>query len=199
MGANTDLEHNDPTVGFQHPEALEFLKSDPGYYRIDTGTGVWDVWQPDASLLYGIFDVSGIWNPLQLADYRRYWDAVGLRGLRSSRLYDFVNAKYVIGHKDVPLDWDKFVPVFDRDPQVNIYLNTQALPRAILVHQAVAVPDQESAFVQIQDPGFDPASGVVVEGGRALPGSGGAREWRREGTKVRRWPRPHDRKSWPRR
>ncbi len=168
MGAYTDLEHNDPTVGFQHPEAIEFLKSDPGYYRIDTGTGVWDVWQPDASLLYGIFDVSGIWNPLQLADYDRYWDAVGLRGLRSSRLYDFVNAKYVIGHKDVPLDWDKFVPVFDRDPQVNIYLNTQALPRAILVHQAVAVPDQESAFVQIQDPGFDPASSVVVEGGRPL-------------------------------
>jgi hypothetical protein len=168
MGAYTDLEYNDPTVGFQHPEAIEFLKSDPGYYRIDTGTGVWDVWQPDASLLYGISDVSGIWNPLQLADYDRYWDAVGLRGLRSSRLYDFVNAKYVIGHKDVPLDWDKFVPVFDLDPQVNIYLNTQALPRAILVHQAIAVPDQESAFIQIQDPGFDPASSVIVEGGKSL-------------------------------
>jgi hypothetical protein len=174
MGAYTDLEHNDPTVGFQHPEAIEFLKSDPGYYRIDTGTGVWDVWQPDASLLYGIFDVSGIWNPLELADYRRYWDAVGIRGLRSSRLYDFVNAKYVVGHKDVPLDWDKFVPVFDRDPQVNVYLNTQALPRAILVHQTVAVSDQESAFVQIQEPGFDPASSVVVEGGKSLQGSKGA-------------------------
>ncbi len=176
MGAYTDLEHNDPTVGFQHPEAIEFLKADPGYYRIDTGTGVWDVWQPDASLLYGIFDVSGIWNPLQLADYKRYWDAVGLRGLRSSRLYDFVNAKYVIGHKDVPLDWDKFVPVFDHDPQVNIYLNTQALPRAILVHRAVAVPDQESAFIQIQEPDFDPASSVVVEGGKPLQGSRGAGE-----------------------
>jgi hypothetical protein len=174
MGAYTDLEHNDPTVGFQYPEAIEFLKSDPSYYRIDTGTGVWDVWQPDASLLYGIFDVSGIWNPLQLADYERYWDAVGLRGLRSSRLYDFVNAKYVIGHKDVPLDWDKFVPVFDRDPEINVYLNTQALPRAILVHQATAVPDQESAFVQIQDPSFDPASSVVVEGGKSLQGSNGA-------------------------
>ncbi|MBM4464625.1 MAG: YfhO family protein [Chloroflexi bacterium] len=176
MGAYIDLEHNDPTVGFQHPEAIEFLKSDPGYYRIDTGTGVWDVWQPNASLLYGLFDVSGIWNPLQLADYKRYWDAVGLRGLRSSRLYDFVNAKYVIGHKDVPLDWDKFVPVFDGDPQVNIYLNTRALPRAILVHQAIVVPDQEGAFVAIQDPDFDPASSVIVEGGKALQGSRGAGE-----------------------
>jgi len=176
MGAYTDLEHNDPTVGFQHPETIEFLKSDPGYYRIDTGTGVGDVWQPDASLLYGIFDVSGIWNPLQLADYKRYWDAVGLRGLRSSRLYDFVNAKYVIGHKDVPLDWDKFVSVFDRDPQVNVYLNTKALPRAILVHQAVAVADQESAFVAIQDPSFDPGTSVVVEGGKTLQGSKRAEE-----------------------
>jgi hypothetical protein len=176
LGAYTDLEYNDPTVGFQHSEAIEFLKSDSSYYRIDTGTGVWNVWQPDASLLYGIFDVSGIWNPLQLADYERYWDAVGLRGLRSSRLYDFVNAKYVIGHKDVPLDWDKFVCVFDRDPQVNVYLNTQALPRAILVHQAVAVPDQESAFAQIQEPSFDPASSVVVEGEqrtREFNGQGG--------------------------
>jgi hypothetical protein len=101
---------------------------------------------------------------------------VGLRGLRSSRLYDFVNAKYVIGHKDVPLDWDKFVPVFDRDPQVNIYLNTKALPRAILVHQAIAVPDQESAYIQIQDLSFDPASSVVVEGGKPLQGSKGAGE-----------------------
>ncbi len=168
MGAYTDLEHNDPTVGFQHPEAIEFLKSDSGYYRIDSGTGVWDVWQPDASLLYGVFDVSGIWNPLLLADYDRYWDAVGLRGLRSSRLYDFLNAKYVIGHKDVPLDWDKFTCVFDRDPQVNIYLNTKALPRAILVHRAVAVADQESAFIRIQEPSFDPASSVVVEGGEPL-------------------------------
>jgi hypothetical protein len=173
MGAYTDLEHNDPTVGFQHSEAIEFLKSDPGYFRMDTGTGVRDVWQPNASLLYGVFDVSGLWNPLQLADYRRYWDAVGLTGLRSSRLYDFVNAKYVIGHKDVPLDWDKFVPVFDRDPQVNIYLNTQALPRALLVHQAVAVPDQESAFAQIQEPGFDPANSVVVEGEQRIRGFNG--------------------------
>jgi hypothetical protein len=186
MGAYIDLEPNDPTVGFQHPEAIEFLQADPGYYRIDTGTGVWDVWQPDASLLYGMFDVSGIWNPLQLADYKRYWDAVGLRGLRSSCLYDFVNAKYVIGHKDVPLDWDKFVPVFDDDPQVNIYLNTQALPRAILVHQAVAVPDQESAFAQIQEPDFDPASSVVVEGGKSLQGGKGAGEQGSKGAEEQR-------------
>ncbi len=168
LGAYTDLEPNDPTVGFRHPEAVQFLKSDPSYFRLDTRTGVWDVWQPNLSLLYGIDDVSGIWNPLELADYRRYWDAMALRGLRSSRLYDFLNAKYLVGHKDVELDWEKFVCVFDGDPQVNIYLNTKALPRALLVHRAIAVPDHESAFAAICEPDFDPASAVVVEGGKPL-------------------------------
>jgi hypothetical protein len=55
----------------------------------------------------------GVWQ--ELADYRRFCDIVGLKGLRSSRLYDFTNAKYVIGKKDVVLYWEKFVPVFDAD------------------------------------------------------------------------------------
>jgi hypothetical protein len=54
-----------------------------------------------------------VWQ--ELADYRRFCDIVGLKGLRSSRLYDFTNAKYVIGKKDVVLYWEKFVPVFDAD------------------------------------------------------------------------------------
>ncbi|MEM4723563.1 MAG: YfhO family protein, partial [Candidatus Hadarchaeum sp.] len=49
LGAYTELEFNDPTTGFQHPAAIAFLKNDPEYYRIDTRTGVWDVWQPNLS------------------------------------------------------------------------------------------------------------------------------------------------------
>jgi|Deesub1362B_J571_1020462.scaffolds.fasta_scaffold04030_2 hypothetical protein len=168
LGAYIDLEPNDPTVGFFHPEAVGFLKSDKTYYRIDTGTGILGVWQPNTSLLYEIFDVTGLWNPLQLADYKRYWDAVGRCGLRSSRLYDFTNAKYVIGLKDVTLDWEKFTPVFDGDPNVNIYLNTKALPRAFLVHRALVVDDHETALERIQEPGFDPSTTVIVEGGKPL-------------------------------
>jgi hypothetical protein len=149
QGAYIDLEPNDPTSGFHHPEAINFLKSDPNYFRLDTGTGVWGVWQ-------------------ELADYRRFWDIVGLKGLRSSRLYDFTNAKYVIGKKDVVLYWEKFVPVFNADPEVKIYLNTKALPRAQFIHRAISVPDHTSALEALKEPGFDPSSEVIVEGGKPL-------------------------------
>ena len=169
LGAYTDLELNDPTAGFEHPAAIAFLRSDPEYYRIDTRTEVWDVWQPDLSLLHGIFDVWGIYNPLVLADYHRYWESLGSR---SSPLYDFLNAKYVVGHKDVVLDWEKFALDFQADPDINIYKNTTVLPRAFVVHKSWSVPDQEQAFTAIHRADFDPATTVVVEGGSTLDGDG---------------------------
>jgi hypothetical protein len=167
-GAYVDLGHQDPTTGFHHSAAVEFLKTDTDYYRIDTRTDVWELWQPDLSLLYGIHDVWGVVNPLTLADYSRYWEHMGSR---SSPLYDFLNAKYVVGSKGVALDWEKFVSVFDGDPGVNIYLNTRALPRAFLVHQALIAADHEEAFNLVHQPDFDLATMVVVEGdgGEALP------------------------------
>jgi uncharacterized membrane protein YfhO len=162
-GAYVDLGHQDPTMGFHHPAAIEFLKADADRYRVDTRTDVWEFWQPDLSLLHGIQDVWGVVNPLTLADYNRYWEHMGSR---SSLLYDFLNAKYLVGSKGVALDWEKFVPVFEGDPQVNIYLNTRALPRAFLVHQALHAADHEEAFDLIHQPDFDPATVVVLEGAR---------------------------------
>jgi hypothetical protein len=165
LGSNVDVGYQDPSRGFDHPDIVRFLKSDPGLYRIDSRTDVWHLWQPNTSLLHGIFDVGGLINPLSLADYDRYWNAIPSR---SSPLYDFLNAKYVIAGKDVALDWEKFVPVFDADPGLNVYLNTHALPRALLVHHAIAVPDHAAALAAVQDPDFDPAASVIVEGGEAL-------------------------------
>jgi hypothetical protein len=85
-------------------------------------------------------------------------------------LFDFLNAKYVIAAKDVTLDWQKFVPVFDADPALNVYLNRKALPRAQVIHRAIVAPDHEAAFAALQGSDFDPATTVVVEGGQALGG-----------------------------
>jgi hypothetical protein len=165
LGGSVDVGYEDPTRNFDHPAIIRFLKSDPDLYRIDSRTDVWHLWQPNTGLLHSIFDVGGLINPLNLADYDDYWNVIPSR---SSPLYDFLNAKYVIASKDVTLDWDKFVPVFDGDPELNVYLNQRALPRALVVHQAVAVPDHEAALVALHDSGFDPASVVVVEEGSAL-------------------------------
>ncbi len=165
LGGGVDVGYDDPSRTFDHPAVIQFLKSDPDLYRIDSRTGVWHLWQPDTSLLHHIFDVGGLINPLNLADYDRYWNGIPSR---SSPLYDFLNAKYVIAAKDVTLDWEKFVPVFDGDPALNVYLNRRALPRALVVHRAIATPDHEAAYAALHAPGFDPATTVVVEGGEAL-------------------------------
>ncbi len=161
LGSNVDVGYQDPTQGFDHPAIVGFLKSDPDLYRIDARTEMWHVWQPNTGLLHGIFDVSGLINPLALADYDRYLNAIPSR---SSPLFDFLNAKYLIASKDVTLDWGKFAPVFDADPALNVYLNRDALPRALVVHRAIAAPDHEAAFAALHAPGFDPATTVVVEG-----------------------------------
>jgi hypothetical protein len=165
LGGNVDVGYQDPTRNFDHPAVIQFLKSDPSLYRIDARTDVGQAWQPNTGLLHGIFDVSGLVNPLSLADYDRYWNGIPSR---SSPLYDFLNAKYLIASKEVVLDWEKYAPVFDADPALNVYLNRRALPRALVVHRAIAVPDHEAAFRALHVPGFDPAASVVIEGGKSL-------------------------------
>ena len=165
LGSNVDVGYEDPASGFDHPAILGFLESDSNLYRIDTRTDVWYLWQPNTSLLYGIFDVSGLINPLGLADYDRFLNSIPSR---SSPLFDFLNAKYLVAGKDVTLDWEKYAPVFDVDPALNVYLNQNALPRALVVHHAIAAPNHEGAFAATQSPDFDPVTTVVVEGGQAL-------------------------------
>jgi len=165
LGAYTELQFSDPTVNYHHPLIVDFLRRDPNLFRIDTRTGAEDIWQPDAALLHGLYDVGGVYNPLLLADYDRYW---GNMHSRSTLLYDMLNAKYLIGHKTVPLDWDKYELVFDGDPELNVYRNRGALPGAFIVHRAVVVEDHQAAFDAIQGPGFDPGSLVVLEEGQPL-------------------------------
>lgn len=169
LGANVDVGATDPTGGFQHAAAINFLRQEKGFYRIDTRTDVWDVWQPDLSLVAGIQDVGGIVNPLLLADYDGYW---GNLGSRSSPLYDFLNAGYIIGHKNVKLDTAKFQLAFDGDPQVNVYRNIRALPRAQVVHQALLVPHAQ-VLTALRAEGFNPAASVILESGQAPAESGG--------------------------
>jgi hypothetical protein len=171
LGAYVDLGNEDPSAGFEQPAIAAFLASQPGPFRIDTRTGIDELWQPDTALIYRLEDVTGVANPSKLADSARYWEELGSR---STRLYDLLNARYVIAKKDAPLDWDKFTLAFDGDPNLNVYLNRQALPRVFTVEQVQAVPDHEAAWAAIHAPDFDPGVSAVVEG--AAPQVGGTGE-----------------------
>ncbi len=180
-GAYNDLSGQEPTAGFRRTALVQFVKSQPGPVRIDTRTGIETIWQPSAALVHGLDDVWGVVNPLILADYERYWEGLGSR---SSRLYDFLNAGYVIGGKDVELDWDKFELAFEGDPDLNVYRNRAVLPRAQVVYRAIAVSDHEQAWEAIHAADFDPAQVVVIEGDGGQESSDRAPtpvEWQSEG------------------
>ncbi len=165
--AYEDVSDLDPSAGFDHPEITAFLAQETEPFRIDGRTDIDTVWQPNTALMVGLDDVWGLVNPSMLSAYERYWEGMGSR---SSALYDFLNAKYILGKKDVVLDWDKFELAFDGDPDLNVYRNRNALPRATLVHNAQVVSDAEQALNAVRDPAFDPASQVVIEAeGASLP------------------------------
>ncbi len=158
LGAYVDASTDDPTRVFEHPDAVAFFKSDGALFRIDPrGTGVDNVWLPDASILYGLFDVNGD-NPLVLADFERYWEALGSR---SSRAYDLLNAKYLIARKSAPVDRAKFTLAFE-DAAFNIYENTRVLPRAFVVSDVRVVPNHVVALDAVRADDFDPAKSVVL-------------------------------------
>jgi len=49
-----------------------------------------------------------------------------------------------------------------RSEDVAVYENHDVLPRAFLVHEARAVPKDEDALLNLQDPAFDPAAQVLL-------------------------------------
>jgi hypothetical protein len=161
---------NDPTSGFVHPPVVDFLQKNLGSARIDTVTGVEDIWQPDAPALYGFRSLWGLFDPLTLTDYYWLWK-IQIPG-RGSRLYDLLGARYVLGHKNVVLDTAKFHLAFAGDSQINVYEDPNALPRAFFVTHAIATPNHNAALAAIKAKDFDPGTEVVLE---TLPPTDGAK------------------------
>ena len=165
LGSGVEIDRNDPTVGYQRQAVADFLKNDRGVFRIENAS---NAWQPDAALLHGLNDIGGIFNPLGLANYETYRGGMGNRG---SPLYNFLGTKYVLANKDQPPGDASFVPVFNGDPQIDVYLNTNALPRAQLIDRAIIVRSGEEAWQAIHAVDFDPSKEVVIESGADLAGA----------------------------
>lgn len=164
LGRHVEIDWNDPTPGFAAGSpGLAYLHDDPGLHRLDIATGAW---QPNMPMIERLYAARGVYNPLELANYNVYMGAVGYRG---SPQYNALGIKYVIGgKKDPPGDTNFLVPVYDADPNVTIYLNTLALPRAMVLFNTWVVGDHDAAFAATHSEQFDPARTVVLEGGHAL-------------------------------
>ncbi|MCC7361079.1 MAG: YfhO family protein [Anaerolineales bacterium] len=157
LGAWVEVDRSDPTLGYAHPAVVAFLRSQPGPLRIDNAASAW---APDAAARLGLEDIGGVSNPLGLAAYATYAGAVGSRG---SPLYNFLNAQFVLADKGAPPGDAGFVPVFNEDPALDVYLNTRAQPRVRLVTAVQVVTSGEAAFGALHAPGFNPEQAVILD------------------------------------
>jgi hypothetical protein len=173
LGSTLEAEPNDPTLGFRHEGVVAFLRQDvelpsasgrpegmPDPFRIDVTAGAW---QPDAALVHGLYDIGGVYNPLGLAPYQAYRWAVGERG---APLYNLLGVEYVLAGKGEPPGDERLVPVYTANPEIDVYRNTAALPRALLVTRAQVVDDHAAAWQAIHAPDFDPRGTVILERGQ---------------------------------
>ena len=157
LGSTLEIEPHDPTHGFHHPEVVSYLQQDPTLFRIEDSAAAW---QPDAALMHGLYDMGGVYNPLALAPYEAYRWALGERG---NPLYNLLGVKYVLAGKGDPPGNERLVPVHTAAPEIDIYLNTAALPRALFVTSLRVVLDHTEAWKAIHEPGFDPTRTIVLE------------------------------------
>lgn len=156
LGSTVEVEFRDPTRGFDHPAITEFLRADPGHFRIEGDAGAW---QPNTAEVIGVDDIGGIYNPLALAHFQTYRWSMGEKG---SPLHDFLGVKYLLWDKGVlPAD-RSFVKAFDGDPAIDVLLNTGVLSRAQVITDVIPVSSGEEAFAAIHASGFDPARQVVL-------------------------------------
>jgi hypothetical protein len=181
LGSMLEAEPNDPTLGFSHADVVAFLRRDANLFRIESSPA--RAWQPDAALVHGLYDIGGVFNPLGVAPYHAYRWAVGERG---APLYDLLGVKYVLADKGKPPGDERLVPVYTENSEMDVYLNTEALPIALLVYDTRVVADHAAAWAALFDD-FDPAQVVILEerqagdlpalGDRGLESEGGRIEF----------------------
>lgn len=160
----------DLLVGFRHPELVELLRERVGDGRIDTRTGIADLVQPDLAMVAGLDDVSGLFNPLTLRSFDRYWEGLGSR---STPGYDLLAVRYVVAKRGTPLDPAKFRPAAEAPGELVLFENSRALPRAFVAPRGEVLGEADTE-ARLRDPGFDPRAvailneQVVADGGGAV-------------------------------
>jgi hypothetical protein len=153
--------------GYRHDGIVAYLREHAEGWRVDTRTGIADTVQPDMALLTGLEDVGGIFNPLQLRSFDRYWEGLGSRAAPG---YDLLSVRYLIARRDAPLD-AKFGRVFEGADGLAVFENTRALPRAFVAPRAEALPEPEAA-ARLRDPAFDPRALLLLDPGTAVAPTG---------------------------
>jgi hypothetical protein len=163
-----------PRLDYPPHAALEFVKAQPGLFRI---VALDAAFPPNTNLVYGLQDARG-YSVLEIDSYLRFLDATGeypqpflhFRTMYfsnfESRLVDLLNVRFVLS--DRPLQHPKLALRFERG--LRVYENLAVLPRAFLVYRTRAVDGRAAAERALRDPAFDPAGEVILEGPAPVTG-----------------------------
>jgi hypothetical protein len=167
----------DVASGFNHPATAAFLmQQDPsGQYRLDDSVGtVQQAWQANTAQVYRLYDVRGVFNPLQLASYETFWNAVtsSQKDFRAVPAYNLLGAKYVLARSKEDPTGPQFKLVYQdkrSGVNLNVFENSQALPKGFIVHHSEIKATSET-LPALLAADFQPAEMVYLEQGRALNG-----------------------------
>jgi hypothetical protein len=166
------VDPSPPLSGPDHTAALAFLRSDSGWFRVDSQGRARHLWSPEMLQVQGFETLQGSGNPASLWPFEQlYWSQPG----KDAPGYRILGAKYIILPKGDPPPGAGIWPVFEEDPLIDVHLNTGTLPRAWLVYHTRPVADYGAARHGMQGPDFDPERVAFVEGGPHLEQAGSGR------------------------
>jgi hypothetical protein len=135
---------------------------------------VQQAWQANTAQVAGVYDVRGVFNPLQLASYETFWNAVtsAQKDFRALPAYTLLSARYVVARNKEDPTGPQFKLVHRDDRpgiKLNVWENSQALPKAFVVHRSEVKPDAE-ALALLTKPDFKPTEILYLASGRNLSG-----------------------------
>jgi hypothetical protein len=148
-----------------HQAAIDFLKADTGWFRVDVDVAAINVWSPSLLLSEGFEMPQGTGNPMEIASYNQFYWSIPHKG---SPAYRLLGAKYIIVPKDALPGGEGIWPAFLEDPWVDVHLNTRSLNRVWLVYDATPVTNREEAYAIVFSPEFAPDQSATIENGPAL-------------------------------
>ncbi|MFQ6100908.1 MAG: YfhO family protein [Anaerolineae bacterium] len=161
----------DRTQVYPTTEALEFLRQQPGVFRVG---GLYLALMPNSGMVFDLSDVRGCdpivpWRQANLLNHIEGATRVNHYGVlrsASSHLLDLMNVQYMVTDRELDGRWEL---VFEeRDSTIRVYRNHNVLPRAFIVYQAEYAAGPHEALARLLEDTFDPRTKVILEG--ATPG-----------------------------
>jgi len=165
-GAWVEVEPVDPSPS---APVIDYLLSDPNWYRVDVDGAARGLLSPPVLVAAGFEVPQTSGNPMELFSYSQFYWAVPTKG---APVYQLLGCKYIVVPKGALPGGEGIWPVFTEAPQVDVHLNTNALPRVWLVYDTVPVSSIEEANAIVFAEDFAPALSATVEHGPDLDGLG---------------------------